>query len=297
MRQTFGTASDRAAKLVSHHWWNDVIAALIVLNAVIIGLTTYHQPDWLAAILNTADGVILGIFVVELLIRLLAVRFNLPKYLRDGWNAFDFLVIVANLLPMVGSSSLVLRLVRLLRISRLLRYMPDVKVLLNGLRKAAGPAFSLLALTTLLVYLYAVIGWMMFGGRTPQGMPQYFENVGESMLTLFELLTLEGWNSTMRDLRDLHPLALPYVISFLLVGTYVVANLVIGVIINSLDGAYEERKLAILRKEGDTPEVTLQELKDLITKLEAQITMDLPPGEEQPATERPRQESNLRATD
>lgn len=291
-------ASAWAARLVQRPWWNDVIAGLIILNAIVIGLLTYDQPTWLTAVFDAADGWILGLFVVELLIRMLAVRFNLVRFFKDPWNAFDFFVIVLNLLPMVSSSSLVLRLVRLLRISRLLRFMPDVKVLLRGLRKAAGPAFSLLALTTLLVYLYAVIGWLMFSGRTPPDMPQYFDNVGESMLTLFELLTLEGWNTTMRDLRDLHPFALPYVISFLLIGTYVVANLVIGVIINSLDGAYEERNLAILRKHGDTPEVTLQELKELIKKLEAQITTDLPPGEQgPPPPERPRQESNLRATD
>lgn len=298
MNRMIDRASEWAARQVSRRHWNETVAVLIVLNAVVIGLTTYPQPPTLSRVLDTVDGVFLGIFVVEQLIRLAAARFNLPKYLKDPWNAFDFSVVVASLLPMVSTSSLVLRLVRLLRVSRLLRFMPDVQVLLRGMHRAAGPAVSLLGLTTLLVYLYAVMGWLMFSGRTPPDMPQYFENVGESMLTLFELLTLEGWNSTMRDLRDLHPLALPFVISFLLIGTYVVANLVIGVIINSLDGAYEERRLAVLREEGDTPEVTLQELKDLIRKLEAQITTDLPEVESSPRpTERPRQESNLRATD
>ncbi len=296
MNRIIDTVSEWAARQVRRRHWNEVVAAAILLNAIVIGLTTYELPADIARVLDTADGVFLAIFVVELLIRLAAARFNLPKYLKDPWNAFDFVVVVASLLPMVSTSSLVLRLVRLLRVSRLLRFMPDVQVLLRGMHRAAGPAVSLLGLTTLLVYLYAVMGWLMFSGRTPPDMPQYFENVGESMLTLFELLTLEGWNSTMRDLRDLHPLALPFVISFLLIGTYVVANLIVGVIINSLDGAYEERRLAILRRDGDTPEVTLQELKDLIRKLEAQITTDLPETDT-PAQPRPRQDSNLRATD
>ncbi|MGJ3507823.1 ion transporter [Enemella sp. A6] len=274
-------------RIVDERWWSHLVTAVIILNALTIAVSTYPVPPRVLRWLEVVDAVCMGFFVFELLVRLAAVKFNPRRFFTNGWNIFDFIVIIAGLTPWISSNTTALRVVRLLRVSRLLRLMPDVKVLLNGLRKAAGPAFSLLMLTLLYVYLYAVIGWMMFSGRvTDPEMPKYFDNIGEAMLTLFELLTLEGWNETMRNLRDLHPLSLPYVISFVVFGTYIVVNLVVGIIINSLDGAYEERKyaemVATVKEHGDTPEKTLYEIKELMAKLEAQVMVDLP-EDEQPA--------------
>lgn len=273
-------------RIITTNWWSHLVTTVIVFNALTIAVSTYPVPPRVLRTLELLDAICMGFFAFELLVRLAAVKFNPKKFFNNGWNIFDFIVIVAGLTPWVSSNTTALRVVRLLRVSRLLRLMPDVKVLLNGLRKAAGPAFSLLMLTLLYVYLYAVVGWMMFSGRvTDPEMPKYFDNIGEAMLTLFELLTLEGWNETMRNLRDLHPLSLPYVISFVVFGTYIVVNLVVGIVINSLDGAYEERKyqemVATVEKHGDTPEKTLYELKELMVKLEAQIMVDLP--EDHPA--------------
>lgn len=275
-----------ASRVINSAWWINLVTTVIILNAITIAVQTYPLPSRVNIVLETLDKIFISFFVAEILVRLAAEKFNLKRFFTDGWNIYDFIVIAASLTPWVSSNSTALRLVRLLRVSRLLRLMPDVRVLLTGLRKAAGPAFSLLMLTLLYTYLYAVVGWMMFNGRTTDDMPGYFDNIGEAMLTLFELLTLEGWNETMRNLRELHPFALPYVISFVIFGTYIVVNLVVGIIINSLDGAYEERKykemVATVEKHGDTPEKTLYELKELMVKLEAQIMVDLPEEDSMP---------------
>lgn len=258
-------------------WFGRVTILVIIANAIVIGMSTFALAPQALRALNTIDSIFLGVFVVELILRIAADGFNLKKFFRNGWNAFDFFVVAICFVPGVSTSTSALRIVRLLRVSRLLRVMPDIQVLIRGLRRAAPPALSLAALTVLFCYLHAVIGWMLFAGKTPEGMHGYFDNIGEAMLTLFELLTLEGWNSVLHDLRQISGWALPFVISFLLIGTYIVVNLVVGIVITSLDEAYKERDRNRQQAELDaggtlvSPEATIAELRDMLTRLELQL--------------------------
>ncbi len=216
----------------------NVIVAVILANAVTIGISTYRDaPDWLHQTVETLDQVFLGVFTLELVLRFIAYGLRPGRFLREPWNVFDLVVIGAAFIPGISGQSTALRLIRLLRVARLIRLMPDVGVLVDGLRRAAGPAASLVALTALLCFLYAVVGNVLFGTVAPE----YFGDLGEGLLTLFTLLTLEGWNTVLADLREVSPFAIPFTISFLLIGTYVVINLVVGVVITSLDEAYKQR--------------------------------------------------------
>ena len=165
----------------------------------------------------------------------------------------------------MSNNGTVLRLLRLLRVTRLIKMMPDISVLFDGMRRAAGPAFSLVALTVLLCYLYAVVGVVLFGERAPQ----YFGNVGEGLLTLFTLLTLEGWNTVMYDLREISAAAIPFSLSFILIGTYIVINLVVGVVITSLDEAYKTRAQTEAAKHDVTE--TIHELRAALDTLESKL--------------------------
>ena len=267
-----------AAAVVDAAWFQNFIIAVIVANAVAIGVSTFNISPAGLRFIHRLDQAFLAVFVVELPLRMADVGFNLRSFFGNGWNVFDFVVVAACFVPGLSSNSTALRLVRLARVSRLFKLMPDLAVLLRGLRKASGPALSLLALTIVLCYLYAVVGWILFHDRTPPGMRPYFANLGESMLTLFELLTLEGWNALLHDLRDLHPLALPYIISFLLIGAYTVINLVVGVAITSLDEAHSERTRerhqAELTAQPESVSATVAELKELIARLELQVGAD-----------------------
>ncbi|MDO5498600.1 MAG: ion transporter [Propionibacteriaceae bacterium] len=257
-RQAYAVANAR--------WFQTLVVAVIIANAIALGLQTYERvPGNLQRVADPLDSLFLAFFVGELLIRLAAYRFRVLAFLRDPWNIFDTFVVVLGLLPIWQWNPTALRMVRLARIARLARVMPDFRVLVDGLRRAALPALSLLALTALLCYLYAVVGFMLFGETAPQ----YFGNLGEGMLTLFTLLTLEGWNQIMYDLRAVSPWALPYVISFILLGTYVVINLVVGIVINSLETAYKMRD----RDAADDVELadTINELQDVIDKLERKL--------------------------
>lgn len=267
----------RAAAIAQSKWFHRATILVIVANAIVIGAGTFTLRGGANRLADDIDSVFLGVFVVELVIRIAADGFRLRRFFANGWNIFDFFVVAICFVPGISTSTSALRIVRLLRVSRLLRSMPDIQVLMRGLRRAAPPAISLLALTVLMCYLYAIVGWMLFAGRTPEGMRGYFDNVGEAMLTLFELLTLEGWNQTLHDLRQVSPWALPFVVSFLLIGTYIVVNLVVGIVITSLDQAYEERDKAVreaeLAAEGDAASIgaTMHELRNQLEKLELQL--------------------------
>lgn len=270
-----GAAFALAHRIAYSGWFQNLVVGVIVANAITIGITTYELDEQTHHVIEVLDRVFLGVFVVELVLKLMAYRLNLKAFFSNGWNVFDLVVVVAAFMPGLSNNSTALRMVRLLRVTRLIKLMPDVGVLLHGLRRAAGPAMSLLALTTLLVYLYAVVGWILFHDKVPEDKPQYFANIGESMLTLFELLTLEGWNSTMHDLRFVHPLALPYILSFLFVGTYIVINLVVGVVITSLDEAYQARRreaeLAKVTADGPNAAAAINELRDIVERLELHL--------------------------
>lgn len=220
-------------------WFSSVIIAVIVLNAVSIGLNTFDSlHSSLAPLLAAADHAFLSIFLVELAIRFVAHDCSPKDFFSHGWNVFDTLVIALAFVPGVSNSVTALRIVRLLRVARLLRMMPDVKVLFDGMRRAGRPALSLLAMTALMCYMYAVVGNLLF----EKSAPGYFGNIGEGMLTLFQLLTLEGWNDILHDLRAASPVGLAYTVVFVLFGTYIVVNLVVGVVITSLEDAYEHRR-------------------------------------------------------
>ncbi|MFC7621236.1 ion transporter [Microlunatus sp. GCM10028923] len=255
-----------AHRLVNATWFQNLIVAVILANAVTIGIHTYRDlPAGVYRAIELIDYGFLGIFVIELVLRFVSYGLNPRRFFRDPWNVFDTLVVGAAFVPGLSSNTTALRLIRLLRVVRLLRLMPDVHVLMDGLRRAAGPAASLLALTGLLCFIYAIIGNLLFGDVAPQ----YFGNLGEGVLTLFTLLTLEGWNSVLYDLRAVSPWGLPYTISFVLIGTYVVINLVVGVVINSLDEAYRNR----VDERAETKDLTdtIHGLRKALDELEAKL--------------------------
>lgn len=255
-----------AGRVADSEVFRGFIVAVIICNALTIGVSTYDIADGVREVLGVLESVFLTIFIVEMVIRLAAYRFNVVEFCRDPFRAFELAIVAAFALPEVTSNVTLLRLVRILRISRLVAFMPDARVLTEGLRRSAGPAMSLAALIALLCFVWAAVGWMIFGHRTPDDMPGYFDNLGEGMLTLFELLTLEGWNAILHDLRSITPWALVYVISFLLIGTYIVVNLVVGIIVNSLDDAYKQRDL---ERDPDDVRQMVAEMRELLDKLEA----------------------------
>ena len=210
------------------------IIGVILANAVLLGLGTSTRierdyGDWL----DMGNRVALGIFVAEALLKMLALAPRSHRYFASGWNLFDFAVIVFSFVPTTSEFAMVSRLARLLRIVRLITMVRELRVIVSGLVRAIPSVGHVMVLMAIVVYIYAIMGYHLFSEHDPE----HWGSLGAAVLTLFEIITLEGWIDVMGAVRDVYPLAWLYFISFIVIGTFVVINMVIGIIVNSLEEA------------------------------------------------------------
>lgn len=202
------------------------IAAVIAVNAIVIGAQTYSHDRWLALV----NAMCLVVFIGELALRIAAYG---KDFVRSGWNWLDSLVIAVSLIPGVGAAAQIARIARLARVVRLLRFLPDARVLLAGAARAVPALASLLVLTGLLIFLYAVLGVELFGAQMPQ-----FGTLGSAALTLFVMLSLENFPDTLAAAMAVNETAgVLYVLSYVVIGAFLVFNLLIGIVITALEEA------------------------------------------------------------
>jgi voltage-gated sodium channel len=232
-------------RIVDSSWFDPLMLGVIAVNAVTLGLETYDAID--ASIgpqLHLLNDVILGLFVVELLIRMGAHAEHPAGFFRSGWNVFDFIVIGASFVPGVRENATLLRLVRLLRIVRAVRLLPDLRVLTVAVGRSVPGVASLAAITLLLVYVYGMIGWVIFHDHDPAN----FANIGQSMVTMFVLLTLENLPAYIERGQDLSDWTLLFYVSYVLLASFLIFNLFIGIVINSME---EARAIELHRAERE----------------------------------------------
>ena len=235
------------ADLADSTAFNVAIFAVIVANAVVLGIETYDDLP----VLRTLDHVFLGVFVVELTIRLVALGPRPQDFFRSGWNVFDFVVVAAAFLPGLRENATLLRLVRLARIVRIVRLLPDLRVLVTAVARSVPGVLSLAVMTLLLIYLYGMVGWVLYGDRV-----EGFANAGEAMLTMFVVLSLENLPAYIDDGRQVSDWTIPFYVSYVLVASFLVFNFFIGVIVNSMERAREieaERDAAERAEHHDPP--------------------------------------------
>jgi voltage-gated sodium channel len=232
-------------RIVESSWFDPLMLSIIAVNAVTLGLETYESID--AAIgreLRLANGIILGIFVVELALRMAAFADRPREFFRSGWNVFDFVVIGASFVPGVRENATLLRLARLLRIVRAVRLLPDLRVLTVAVGRSIPGVASLAAITLLLVYVYGMLGWLIFHEHDPAN----FEDIGQSTVTMFVLLTLENLPVYIARGQELSDWTLLFYVSYVLVASFLIFNLFIGIVINSME---EARAIELHRAERE----------------------------------------------
>ncbi len=221
-------------RIVESSWFDPLMLSIIAINAVTLGLETYESID--ASIgdeLQLLNDVILGLFVVELALRMAAHADRPREFFRSGWNVFDFVVITASFVPGVRENATLLRLVRLLRIVRAVRLLPDLRVLTVAVGRSIPGVASLAAITLLLVYVYGMVGWVIFHDHDPAN----FEDIGQSMVTMFVLLTLENLPVYIARGQELSDWTLLFYVSYVLLASFLIFNLFIGIVINSMEEA------------------------------------------------------------
>ena len=176
--------------------------------------------------------------MVELAIRIAAFGRRPQDFFKDGWNVFDFIVIGAAFLPGLRDNATLLRLVRLLRVVRLVSVMPDLRILVRAMARSIPPIASLVVLTLLLMYVYGMVGWILFH----EDDPEQWGNIGQAMLSLFQILTLENWPAFLEAGQAIHPASWIFFVSYVLIASFLVINILIAIIINSMEEVHERRE-------------------------------------------------------
>jgi voltage-gated sodium channel len=233
--------SQRCARLVASPRFDGVMLCVILANAVVLGLETYEQlDDRHHDLFRTLNEVFLGVFVVELLIRLTAVSWRPRAFFGSGWNTFDFLVVTASFVPGLRENATLLRILRLLRIVRAVRFLPDLRIIISAVGRSIPGVASLAAATVLLLYVYGMIGWVIFDDHDPAN----FGSIGQAMITMFVLLTLENLPTYIEKGQELSDWTIVFFVSYVLTASFLVFNLFIGIVLNSMEEARaQERRL------------------------------------------------------
>jgi voltage-gated sodium channel len=264
------------ADLADNTAFNVAIFAVIIANAVVLGMETYpgavREAGGLLSALNDA---FLGVFVVELAIRLTAFGGRPAGFFRSGWNVFDFVVVLAAFLPGLRENSTLLRIARLARVLRIVRLLPDLRVLVTAIWRSLPGVASLTVLAVVTLFIYGMIGWTIFDDHAPS----QYGTIGNAMLTLFVMLSLENLPDNIALGRELSDWTILYFVSYALVAAFLLFNILIGIVINSLEEAraIEHARERAEQIEGGTgpPEVTLEErllnLRGAIDELEADL--------------------------
>lgn len=248
-------------RLIEHPAAERAILALVVLNAIALGLETSPSVmERFGPALLLLDQAILAVFVAELALRLAVHRL---AFFRDPWAVFDLTIVAIALVPATGPFQVV-RALRVLRAFRLITRIPSLRRVVGALVGALPGMSSIVLLLALVLYVFAVMATQLFGAD----MPDRFGTLGLSLLTLFQLVTLDGWSGeVVRPLMETHPYSWIFFILFILVSSFTVFNLFIGVVVNAMQAEHEAERV---EKTGRPP-ASLEEVLAEVRTLRAEV--------------------------
>ena len=283
---------DICRRIASSPAFQRFIVVVILFGSVLVGIQTYKDFALRhASVLNALDVIILGLFTIELIIKLLAEGSRPINYFRNPWNLFDFLIVAAcllePLLPINAAFLPVIRLARILRILRLVTVIPKLQILVGCLLKSLPSMAYVSVLLFLLFYVYGAMAVFLYGENDPI----HFRNLQTAMLSLFRVATLEDWTDIMyinmygsdaygytsQDIHDWQAIpsssplgAALFFVSFVLMGTMVILNLVIGVIMSSMEEMKTEVSMQeeIRRRQRAAPDPVREGIGDLHARME-----------------------------
>ncbi|MEY8838480.1 ion transporter [Cribrihabitans sp. XS_ASV171] len=225
MRQTL-------SRWIARPEFGQFITAVIIVNAILLGMET---SDYLMArfgpVILFLDRLCLAIFIIEIAMKLVAQG---TRFFRDGWNLFDFTVVAIALVPAAGGLS-VLRALRILRVLRVISVAPRLRRVVEGFITALPGMGSVFLLMAIIFYIGAVISTKLFS----DSFPEWFGTLGLSAYSLFQIMTLESWSmGIVRPVMQVYPYAWVFFVPFIMITTFAVVNLLVGLIVNSMQDAH-----------------------------------------------------------
>ncbi|MBN2760517.1 MAG: ion transporter [Rhodobacteraceae bacterium] len=220
------------AAFLDQSWVRNSVIGVILFNAVLLGMeTSAPLMDAIGPVILTLDKICLGIFVLELALKMYAHRW---QFWRSGWNIFDFIIIAIALLPATQGFS-VLRALRILRLLRVVSVSPNLRRVVEGFITALPGMGSVFLLMGMIFYIGSVMATKLF----QTSFPQWFGDLGSSAYSLFQIMTLESWSmGIVRPVMEVYPYAWMFFVPFIMVTTFAVVNLLVGLIVNSMQDAH-----------------------------------------------------------
>lgn len=254
------TLRDRAGAFIDRPLVRNFILGVILFNAAILGLETSDMAMARAGgLITLLDSICLAIFVIEIAIKLFAKG---GRFFRDGWNIFDFVIVAISLVPAAQGLS-VLRALRILRLLRVLSVTPSLRRVVEGLMSALPGMASVFLLMGIIFYIGSVMATKLFG----DSFPEWFGTLGRSAYSLFQIMTLESWSmGIVRPVMEVYPQAWAFFVPFILVTTFAVVNLVVGLIVNSMQDAHHEEETEKTGNYRDDVTARLDRIEKLLEK-------------------------------
>lgn len=223
-------------QLVDHSFFKKFIMGLIIVNAVILGLETSPKVmELVGRELQLFDQVVIIIFCIELGLRVYAKGL---QFFRDPWGIFDLMVVAITLVPS-NEALTVLRALRVVRVFRLVSTIPRLRRIVAALLHAVPGVGAIIVLLLIVFYVFSVITTKIFG----QNFPDWFGSLGDSMFTLFQIMTLESWSmGIVRPVMEIYPWAWVLFVAFIVLSSFTVLNLFIAIIIDSMQTLNENKQ-------------------------------------------------------
>lgn len=242
--------SENLRKVVSSKLWSYCIAALIIINTIVLGMETYpHLMGVYGDLLTSIDQTILYMFVVELILRLIAYRLD---FLKDPWSIFDLCVVGIAFFPAQDAVS-ALRAARALRALRLISVFPKLRKVVEGLVMAIPGICAIAGVMVIIICIFALIASKLYGASYPA----WFGNLHLSVFSLFQIMTLEGWPDIVRTVMQQKPFAWIFFVIYILIATFSVLNVFIAVVVDAMqrnhneDTESEQEKIDMINKKLD----------------------------------------------
>lgn len=264
-QQESGGSGSRLRAFVESGPFNAFVVGVIVLNALLIGASTYTTDAETLAALAAVETVCIGIFVVEIVLRFVSRRSS-REFFSDGWNIFDIVIIVAAFVPAVNGVGPILRILRVFRVLRLVKIIPELRLIVEVLLRSVASMKYVALLATILFYVYAVIGVKLFGGEGHPLRPN-FSSIHEACFTLFRILTGDDWTQMRYELgasgQGVGAFS-AYQVSWIVVATFLLVNLIVGAVINNYQKVQDIEEHRLL-----APDTSERRMRELIRELDA----------------------------
>ena len=215
-------------KIKEHKLFQNIVIFVIILSAFLVGASTFEISNSLISIFKIMDLLITLFFIFEIVIRYIAEP-SKKDFFKNGWNIFDTIIVLVSVIPVGPDSSiLLLRLMRIFRVLRLISAVPELKELIEALLQSIKRVFYVSLLLFIILYIYASFGSILFS----EDDPERWKDLGISMITLVQVLTLSSWEQVMLPIQKIYWWSWIYFYSFVAIGSITILNLIIAVLVD-----------------------------------------------------------------